>query len=131
MQLKNLKLDLSAVNRNKNATEIEAVDVGTNRKRNADGSYSKEIDTFTISCAANRGDTLKVKVPPECSGKMAELSTLLRSDATVMVKFTNLKLFAYAMQTNGNLYSGVSGRADDFEISSKILADDFAPELEL
>ena len=123
MKLKNLRLTLASVNRNPNARDIEAVEVKVNRKRNTDGTLSKEVDCYTIVCVGNKGDTLNVKVPSSLATKVTDLREALDADNVVMVEFSELRLTAYALLNGGTLYSGISGSAQGLSITSKTPAD--------
>ena len=126
MKLKNLRLTLANVNRTTNAKDMEAIEVTVNRVRNEDGTMGRDVDSYSIECAAYH-DTIKIKVGKELAAKVTELQDALSNDVTVMVTFEGLKLKAYAMLgENGKLNSGVSGKADDF---SFVVLDDIGLEL--
>lgn len=116
MKLNNLKLTPTSVFRDPD--RIEALDTSVERERNEDGTLGKAIKNYAIICAAHRGDTIKIKLPPTEATKVTKLTDLLRgNDTSVIVGFENLTLRPYAMQgTDGKMYSGVSGRADSFAI---------------
>ena len=65
---------------------------------------------------------MKVKFPISTAEKIADLRNKLEKDVEIEIGFTNLKLTPYALKTNsGDVLSGVSAKADDFEIvASKI-----------
>ena len=131
MKLKNLRLTLANVNTTTNKKDLEVVEITTNRIRLDDGTWSKEIDSFSLHCLAYRGDILKVKVGKELADKVTKLNNALGDDVTVNVTFTGLKLKAYAMRGNGDsgVISGVSARADDFEFVVQKIEDDFDVEI--
>ena len=82
-----------------------------------------------MDCSAYRGDTLKVKFPVTVESKINKLKKLLYDDVTVEISFSGLKLTPYAMiAKDGSLISGVSAKADDFEIVKEI-TNEF-PELD-
>lgn len=122
MKLRNVRLTLPNVARTTNAKTMEVINVGTTKVRLEDGTYSDEIATYTVDCAAYRGDTLKVKFPVDVAEKIATLKTHLENDELVEISFKGLKLTPYAMKANdGSILSGVSAKADDFEIFVKEL----------
>ena len=126
MKLKNLRLTLANVNRTTNAKDMEAIEVTVNRVRNEDGTLGRDVDSYSIECAAYH-DTIKIKVGKELAAKVTELQDALSNDVTVMVTFEGLKLKAYAMLgENGKLNSCVSCKADDF---SFVVLDDIGLEL--
>ncbi len=126
MKLKNVRLTLANVNRTTNAKDMEAIEVTVNRVRNEDGSMGRDVESYSIECAAYH-DTLKVKVGKELATKVTALQDALNDDVTVMVTFEGLKLKAYAMlDANGKLISGVSAKADDFTFTK---IDDIGLEL--
>lgn len=125
MLLKNLRLSIAAVNTRSNRKDFEVVETSVNRVRQEDGTWGKDIESYTIHCAANRGDILKVKVGKELGQKVTKLSDALIDDVIVNVTFQNLKLKAYAMPGNGAypVISGVSAKADDFTFTVETLDD--------
>lgn len=123
MKLKNLKLTISAVNTRSNRKDFEVVETSVNRVRQEDGTWGKDIESYSIHCVANRGDILKVKVGKELGQKVTKLSDALMDDVTVNVTFQNLKLKAYAMKGSGDFISGVSAKADDFDFTVESLDD--------
>ena len=126
MKLKNVRLTLANVNRTTNAKDMEAIEVSVNRVRNEDGTMGKDIESYSIECAAYH-DTLKVKVGKEHAAKVTALQDALSNDLTVMVIFEGLKLKQYAMiGADGKLLSGVSAKADDFTFTT---LDDIGLEL--
>lgn len=51
--------------------------------------------------------------------KIADLRNKLENDVEIEVGFTNIKLTPYALKTSaGDVISGVSAKADDFNITS-------------
>ena len=130
MKLRNVRLTLANVARTTNAKTMEAISVGSIKVRLDDGTYSDEITNYTIDCAAYRGDTLKVKFPVTVADKIAALKKHLDDDALVEISFSGLKLTPYAMKANdGSVLSGVSAKADDFELHVKTL--DLDDEIDL
>ena len=126
MKLKNVRLTLANVNRTTNAKDMEAIEVSVNRVRNEDGTMGRDIESYSIECAAYH-DTLKVKVGKEHAAKVTALQDALSNDLTVIVIFERLKLKPYAMiGADGKLLSGVSAKADDFTFTT---LDDIGLEL--
>ena len=122
MKIRNIRLTLANVARTTNAKTMEAISVGTIRPRLENGTFSSEITNYTVDCAANRGDVLKVKFPVELADKIETLKNHLENDELVEISFKGLKLTPYAMKANdGSVLSGVSAKADDFEIHVKEL----------
>lgn len=117
MKLKNLRLTLANVARTTNTKTLPVNETGTIREKNEDGSYSGTIKQYTVDCATRNGDNLKVKFGTDVAGKIAELDRLLENDVEVEISFSGLKLTPYALKSNdGSILSGVSAKADDFEI---------------
>lgn len=130
MKLRNVRLTLANVARTTNSKTMEVINVGTTKVRLDDGTYSDEIANYTVECAAYRGDTLKVKFPVDVAEKIAELRKHLDNDELVEIGFKSLKLTPYAMKANdGSVLSGVSAKAEDFEIFVKEF--DLEDEIEL
>ena len=120
MKLRNVRLTLANVARTTNSKAMEVTNVGTIKTRQEDGTYSNEISNYTVDCAAYRGDVLKVKFPLDVAEKIAKLKNHLENDELVEISFKGLKLTPYAMKANdGSVLSGVSAKADDFEIHVK------------
>lgn len=118
MKLKNVRVNLASVNRVASQKTCEVVEVKTNYKRLDNGTPSREPESYSIVCAGNRYDTFAVKVLPTIASKVTKVSDALKKEQEVIIEFQNIKLSLYAMVNNGTLYSGVSGKADDFTIVS-------------
>ena len=120
MNLRNVRINLGSVARTTNSKTLEAINAGHTYKRDDNGNMTREPDNYYIDCAANRGDTLRVKLPLTCAEKITALKDILdTSDQIVNIKFQKLELKAYALiGTNGNLVSGVSAKAEDFEYAT-------------
>lgn len=130
MNLRNIRLTLANVARTTNSKTMDVINVGTTRVRLEDGSYSDEISNYTVTCAGYRGDSLKIKFPVTVAEKIETLKNHLYNDELVEISFSGLKLTAYAMKANdGSILSGVSAKADDFEIHVKELDIDEYIEL--
>ncbi len=118
MKLKNVRLTLGNVARTTNSKTMPVNEVG--EIRSVDEATGKPLDAvtgYTITCSAYRGDELKVKFPVTVKEKWEQLKTELENDVNIEISFTNLKLTPYALKTNdGNVLSGVSAKADDFNI---------------
>lgn len=115
MQLKNLRLSIANVNTVPNKKDFDIIDITPNRVRQEDGTYGKDVESYSLCCCVYHGDILKVKVEKEHLTKITEIKDALRENATVSAVFSNLKLRAYAMQgSDGKVISGISAKADDF-----------------
>ncbi len=118
MKLKNLRLTLANVNTTAGKKDMEVVETSVNRVRLDDGTWGKDIDSYSLHCCANHGDIIKIKVGKEHAAKVTALNDALSDDVTVTVTFSGLKLKAFAMKGKSNSdypISGVSGSALDFE----------------
>ncbi len=131
MKLKNLRLTLANVNTTTNRKDMEVVETSVNRVRLEDGTWGRDIDSYSLHCCAYHGDILKVKVGKELADKVTKLNDALSDDVTVTVTFSGLKLKAYAMKGSGDyaINSGVSARANNFEYEVKSVDDDFAIDI--
>lgn len=122
MKLRNVRIGLSSVNRVASQKNCEVVEVKTSYKRLDNGSFSKDdVDYFSLVLAGNKYDTFTVKIMPatnSIASKITQVADALAKEQEVIIEFKNLKLSLYAMLNNGTLYSGVSGKADDFTIVS-------------
>lgn len=124
MKLRNLKVFLSNVARTTNAKSLPVNSVGNIYETDDNGNRSDTIIGYTITCSANKGDELKVKFPLAVADKIADLKKQLESDVEIEISFVNLKLTPYALKTkSGDVISGVSGKADDFNIFSTKMDD--------
>ena len=125
MKLKNLHLGLSSVARTTSSRSLQVIGTSVIKKRNeANTAYTDETDGYAIECCAYKGDTLKIKFPISVSDKISELNALLEKDMTVDISFTGLKLTPYAMKVaDGSVLSGVSAKADSFEIVQTVSND--------
>lgn len=119
MKLKSLSLTLANVARTSNARTLEAVNAGTQKKRDETKKLTEDIDFAYVECAARRGDILKIKFPAELAEKVLDLNRQLDRDEIISISFQNLKLVPYALKAqDGSVLSGVSAKADDFTIES-------------
>lgn len=122
MKLRNVRLVLGNVARTTNAKSMPVNSVGTLYETDENGNRTESIIGYTVTCSAYRGDELKVKFPPAVSMKIDELKKQLENDVEIEISFSNLKLTPYALKTkSGEVLSGVSAKADDFEIASSKL----------
>lgn len=121
MKLKNLKLTMDSILDNPSNPIFQVVETNVNRVRNDDGSWTRDVENYSLTCGVRKRDTIKVKVGKEHALKVTEITTRLSRDDDVYVTFTGLTLRAYAMLSGGSVLSGVSANADDFEI---VLPDD-------
>lgn len=125
MKLRNVRLMLANVARTTNSKSMPVNSVGVIYSQDANGNRTDEVIGYTITCAAYRGDELKIKFPITVADKISDLRNQLENDVEIEIGFTNLKLTPYALKTNsGDVLSGVSAKADDFEIVSSKL-DEF------
>lgn len=128
MKLRSLRLNMSAVGRTSNSKTLEALAAGTINKRDDSGNTTDTVDYTYVDCAANRGDTLRVKFPAELKDKIADLRDQLEDDVIINISFEKLRLLPYALRANdGSVLSGVSAKADDFKIVSTT-ADEIDPD---
>lgn len=126
MKLRNLELTLANVSRASGNKKLEVLSTSAIRSRNSDGSFGN-VEGYAIECAANHGDTLKIKLPKttEIEEKIADLRKNLDDDCLCEVSFKRLKLTPYAMKTaSGDVISGVSAKAEDFESHVVDIDDD-------
>ena len=124
MKLRSLRLNMSAVGRTSNSKTLEALAAGTINKRDDSGNTTDTVDYTYVDCAANRGDTLRVKFPAELKDKIADLRDQLEDDVIINISFEKLRLLPYALRANdGSVLSGVSAKADDFTIVSSTIDD--------
>lgn len=122
MKLKNVRLTLANVARTTNSKAMPVNEVGIIYKQDANGNRTDDINGYTITCSAYRGDELKVKFPTTVADKIAALRNQLENDVEIEIGFINLKLTPYALKTSaGDVISGVSAKADDFIITSSNL----------
>ena len=130
MKLRNIRLTMGNIARTTNAKSMEVIATSVIQKRNdSNTGFTDEIEGYAVDCSAYRGDTLKVKFPVTVEAKINKLKKLLYDDVTVEISFSGLKLTPYAMLgKDGTLISGVSAKADDFEIVKEISNE--LPELD-
>lgn len=115
MRLRSLRLGIENINTSSTKKSFIVVDAMGNRVRKEDGGSNDKIDAYCLICSANRGDTIKVKVPLELEQKVTEVMNALEKGAVVSVVFTDMSIKAYAMKGNdGRVISGVVASASDF-----------------
>lgn len=124
MELRNIRLHLANVAKHPTEKTLEVIGTNVIRKKTEDGNFSKEVESYTILCAVRKNDTLKIKVPASMASLVTTLQDHLRNEIRPYVSFTGLKLTAYAMNANGTLYSGISGKADSFTITNTVQEPD-------
>lgn len=125
MFLRNLKLGIGNIGRTTNSKTLDVNRTGKSHKRDANGKITDVVECLFVECACRNGDSIKIKFPLEVEEKINELSKLLENDYTVAISFTGLKLTPYALKkADGNILSGVSGKADDFTIEKSLNDDD-------
>ena len=128
--LRNLRVGLANVAPTTNAKGLVVNGVRESYETDADGTRTGIVKEYIIDCAGYRGATLPVKFPVEVKDKFLALKhDLDTSDVMVTISFKNLKLTPFALLTKQNtVLSGVSAKADDFEIISSnaddLLIDD-------
>jgi len=130
MRLKNVRLTLANIARTSNSRTLEVISAGKSMKRDDSGNITTELDYPYIECAANRGDTIKVKFPVDLADKVDDLRKQVEeNDDIINISFSKLKLTPYAMKTaSDTVLSGISAKAEDFTIESSI-ADDLDIEV--
>ena len=132
MKLRNLRLLLGNVARTTNAKSMPVNSVGVLYATDENGNRSDTVTGYTVICSAYRGDELKIKFPLEVADKIADLKNKLENDVEIEISFTNLKLTPYALKTKtGDVLSGVSAKADDFNIVSSKLDELLLDDVEL
>ncbi len=124
MKLKNLRLTLASVAKTPDAKSMEVNFVGKVYKRDEHKNPTSELDYVFAECAANKGDSLRVKFPKELESKIDELKALLDDDVVVDIAFEKLRPSPYVLPPDaGSVVSGVSAKADDFTIVSPVVDD--------
>lgn len=122
MKLRNVRLVLGNVARTTNAKSMAVNSVGTIYETDDNGNRTDKVTGYTVTCSAYRGDELKVKFPIEVESKITDLKKQLENDIEIEISFSGLKLTPYALKTkSGDVISGVSAKADDFDIVSSKL----------
>lgn len=121
MKLKNLKLNLESILDTPSNPIFQVIETNVNRVRNDDGSWTRDVESYSLTCGVRKRDTLKVKVGKEHALKVTEITTRLQRDDDVYVTFSGLTMRAYAMLSGGSVLSGVSANAEDFEL---VMPDD-------
>lgn len=119
MYLSNVKVELSNLNQ-KGVPSDSADAVAVNFK--VPDKKTGVIQAYDVVCIGARGSNYSLRVPysPENKDKVAVLQKRLAKDEIVRVipDSGSLKIALYAfLGENGNLISGVSVKADTFEIS--------------
>lgn len=118
--LRNLRVGLANVAPTTNAKGLVVNGVREAYETDANGNRTDIVKEYIIDCAGYRGATLPVKFPVSIKDKFLSLKhDLDTSDVMVTISFNNLKLTPFALLTKQNtVLSGVSAKADDFEILS-------------
>lgn len=118
MKLKNLRLTLASIARTTNSRTLPANSTSKIFKKDEAGNQTDELDGYSVNCSTYRGDNINIKFGLNVAEKIEKLNKELENDVNIEISFTGLKLTPYAMKSNtGNVLSGVSGKADDFEIA--------------
>lgn len=119
MKLKNLRLTLANIARTTNSKTLPANSTSKIYGKNEDGTPSDTLEGYAINCTTYRGDNINIKFGTDVAEKIEKLNKELENDVNIEISFTGLKLTPYALKrTDGSVQSGVSGRADDFEIAT-------------
>lgn len=118
MKLRNVRLTLANVARTTNEKSLSVNSVSNIYKMDEHGKRTDIITGYKVTCSAYRGDELAVKFPAELKEKIDALKAELENDVEIKISFSGLKLTPYALKANnGDVLSGVSAKADDFEIT--------------
>lgn len=121
MLLKNLKLNPVNISKLGSTGQLEAIGTAIGRKQTEDGRWTREPANYIVECSAFHGDVLKIKLPLSVHEDFQKLVELLKTEDTVKLQFTNLEIKPYAMRTaSGTFLSGVSAKAESFQISDEI-----------
>lgn len=120
MSLQQLHLSSQSIAEKPSARDHQVIDVKITHKFNSETNQTtEEIEKVSIIILGYKGSTPAVKLPIELADKVADLKQKLDSDSIIRVNFDKLKVRAYALiNTKGELVSGVSCSAEDFEIST-------------
>lgn len=118
MMLKELRLTLASVARTSNAKGMEVASVAPIYGRDETGTTTDTVTGYSVNCSGNRGAIIKVKFPVTVKEKWEDLKNRLdTADVLITIGFKGLKITPYALTSkDGRLISGVSAKADDFEI---------------
>jgi hypothetical protein len=119
MSLQQLHLTSQSIAEKPSARDHQVIDVKVTHKFNSETNQAtEEIDKLSIVILGYKGSTPAIKLPVELSDKVLDLKEKLDSDSIIRVTFDKLKVRAYALiNDKGQLISGVSCSAEDFEIS--------------
>lgn len=99
--------------------DVEVQSTSIRYKRGEDGKATTEIEGYNLDFLAIKGCSQTVKLPLSAKKAVEELQKTLSDKQTIVrVKFNNLIMRAYAMNRNGELFTGISATADGFEITS-------------
>lgn len=132
MKLRNARLTLANIATKASARSLPVNGVGEIKERGEDGKVIPDrISGYSITCSARR-DTITIKFPLDVKPQWEELKKLIDNDVLVEISFEGLILTPYALLTkSGELLSGISARAQSFQIVSKdqMLDDDIEIEL--
>lgn len=105
MLIKNVRLGVSSVTRRKGEVDFEVL------------TASHYGDSVSITVAAVKGDTLRVKLPAEVAERIDRLAADLEAGMEYRVIFDGLILRQYAfLSEDGKLQAGVSASAEDFSL---------------
>lgn len=119
--LRNLHLNMGNVARTMNDKGMEVSNTTIIYDYDESGQKLETIKALAITCNGYRGGQLTIKFPPSIEEKFRKLEEMMESDISVMISFKKLKLTAYALKaSDGRILSGVSAKAEDFEIINDI-----------
>lgn len=112
MLLSDIKIGLENIVADASKSTVQVV--------NARPETNKELEIvgFRVEIATRRCSKNPVKFPndPKVKEKIGTLEKLLKKQDFVEVRLVDPVIKLYSMISNGNLISGVSIKADDFEI---------------
>lgn len=112
MMFKDIKMDLSNVVADPSKKEVQAV------AARAESDKNSVITGYRLEICTRRGSRNPVKLPMSEENKKntERVSDLLKKQDTVSVILVNPVVRPYALISSGNLFSGISIKADSFTI---------------
>lgn len=119
IQIRHWRMALGNITPKASDRDVEVQGTSFRYKRGEDGKPTNEIEGYNLDILALKGCTQTVKLPMAAKKSIEDLEKLLADKQTIVrVKFNNLVLKPYAMNRNGELFTGISATADGFEITS-------------
>lgn len=119
------RIKLDTVTPKPSDRDVEVAETSKVFKR-SDGKVTQEVTNYVIEFLAIKGTTQKVKLPLELADKIAELQSHLDKNEIVRVKFIDLQMKVFSMQTEKGNLVGITACASDFEITKiESVEDDF------